>query len=111
MQFSFSEIKFPNGAHLKKRSIFFTYFSHILVTKERPQQIVQHISHLDKYAHILLTPLTFFAFPNFAKIANTSCEASLNSGMTVGVDSSLHHFGATNKYPNGEQNVGCNVYF
>ena len=43
-----------NGAHLKK-GLFLTYFSHFLVTREKLQKFLQHISH----SHIY----TFFAHP------------------------------------------------
>ena len=39
------EIKFQNGTHLKK-GLFLTYFSHILVTREKTQKFIQHISHV-----------------------------------------------------------------
>ena len=42
--FSFLEIKFQNGAHLKK-GLFLTYFSHFLVTREKLQKFLQRISH------------------------------------------------------------------
>ena len=35
----FLEIKFQNGAHLKK-GLFLTYFSHFLVTREKLQKIL-----------------------------------------------------------------------
>ena len=40
----FLEIKFQNGAHLKK-GLFLTIFSHFLVTMEKLQKFRQHISH------------------------------------------------------------------
>ena len=51
--FAFLEIKFQNGAHLKK-GLFLTYFSHFLV-KEKIQKILLHISHLNDTAHISIT--------------------------------------------------------
>ena len=50
----FFGIKFQNGAHLKKR-LFLTYFSHFLVTREKLQKFLQHISHSHTY--------TYFAHP------------------------------------------------
>ena len=35
----FLEIKFQNGAHLKK-GLFLTYFSHVLVTREKTQKFL-----------------------------------------------------------------------
>ena len=52
-----------DGAHLKK-GLFFTYFSHFLVTKEKIQKFLQHISHSH---NILLTLLTFLALPILKK--------------------------------------------
>ena len=50
----FLEIKFQNGAHLKK-GLFLTYFSHFLVTREKLQKFLQHISQTHTY--------TYFAHP------------------------------------------------
>ena len=52
--FSFLKIKFQNGAHLKK-GLFLTYFSHFLVTREKLQKFLQHLSHSHTY--------TYFAHP------------------------------------------------
>ena len=52
---SFLEIKFQNGAHLKK-GLFLTHFSHFLVTREKLQNFLQHISHSHTYM--------YFAHPN-----------------------------------------------
>ena len=40
----FLEIKFQNGAPLKN-GLFLTYFSHFLVTREKFQRFLQHVSH------------------------------------------------------------------
>ena len=50
----FLEIKFQNGAHLKK-GLFLTNFSHFLVTREKLQKFLQRISHSHTY--------TYFAYP------------------------------------------------
>ena len=86
------EIKFKNGYHLKK-GLFLTYFSHFLVTGEKTQKFLQHISHL--HASILLTLLTFFAFPILQKL--WIYHVWFLFGVTPGVDSILRHFGAINK--------------
>ena len=44
----FLEIKFQNGAHSKK-GLFLTYFQHFLVTSEKLQKFLQHISHSHAY--------------------------------------------------------------
>ena len=66
--FSSLEIKFQNGAHLKKGAIL-TYFSHFLVTREKTQKFLQHISHLHTYTYFA-HPIDFFAFP----ILQKNCE-------------------------------------
>ena len=53
----FLEIKFQNGAHLKKR-LFLTYFSLFLVTRENVQKFLPHISHSHKYTYFF-TLLTY----------------------------------------------------
>ena len=73
--FFFLEIKFQNGAHLKK-GLFLTYFSHFLVIREKLQKFLQHISHSHTYtyfAHIL----TFFALPILKKIQILSGMVSI----------------------------------
>ena len=72
--FFFFEIKFQNGAHLKRRTIFdllFTFFSH----QGKLQKILQHLSHSHTY--------TYFAYPwlfcltNYEKNTNLSGTLSL----------------------------------
>ena len=53
--FSFLEIKFQNGAHLKKGYFWSTF--HILVTRETTQKFIQHISQL--HTRVLLTHWLF----------------------------------------------------
>ena len=56
----FLEIKFQNGAHLKK-GLFFTYFSHFLVTREKLQKFLQHISQTHTYTYFgIAHPIDFF---------------------------------------------------
>ena len=61
----FLEIKFQNGAHLKK-GLFLTYFSHFLVTREKLQKFLQHISHSHTYTYFA-HPIDFFCLTNFEK--------------------------------------------
>ena len=56
--FYFLEIKFQNGAHLKKRAIF-DLLSRFLVTREKLQKILQHISHSHTYMYFA-HPIDFF---------------------------------------------------
>ena len=61
----FFEIKFQNGAHLKK-GLFVIYFSHFLVTRESyKNSFSTYLTHI--YTHILLAILTFFALPILKK--------------------------------------------
>ena len=64
--FSFLEIKFQNGAHLKK-GLFLTYFTHFLVTMEKLQKFLQHISHSHTYTYFA-HPIDFFALLILKKI-------------------------------------------
>ena len=67
--------QFQNGAHLKK-GLFLTYFSHFLVTREKLQKFLQHISHSHTYtyfAHLIV----FFALPILKKNTNLSDTVSL----------------------------------
>ena len=66
----FLEIKFQNGAHLKK-GLFLTYFSHFLVTREKLQKFLQHISHSHTYTYFA-HPIDFFGLTNFEKSTNLS---------------------------------------
>ena len=58
--FLFLEIKFHNGAHLKK-GLFLTYFSHFLVTRESyKNSFSTYLTHIHTW--ILLTLLTFLPY-------------------------------------------------
>ena len=57
--FSFLEIKFQNGAHLKKRAIFdllFTFSCH----QGKLQKFLQHISHSHTYIHVFCSTYWLF---------------------------------------------------
>ena len=86
------EIKFQNGAHLKKRAIFdllFTFFSH----QGKLQKFLQRISHSHTYMYFA-NPMDFFALPILKKI--WIYQVWFLFGMSPGVDSYSHHFGAIN---------------
>ena len=88
----------------KKKTIFdliFTFFSHQGKDTKIPYA---HISH------VFCSPIDCFCLPpNFAKIVDLSYWFLF--GVTPGVDSYLHYFGANNKQQNGEQNLSWNVYY
>ena len=50
-----------------------------LVTREKTQKFLHHISHLNTYTYFA-NPIDFFAFPILHKIANLSCMVSLWCG-------------------------------
>ena len=84
----FLEIKFQNGAHLKK-GLFLTYFSHFLVTRESyKNSFSTYLKHIN--TRILLTLLTFFALPILKKIK--IYQVRFLFGMSPGVDSYSRHF-------------------
>ena len=92
--FSFFEIKFQNGAHLKKRAIFdllFTFFSH----QGKLQKFLQHISHTHTYTYFAY-PIDFFCLANFEKKI-LIYQVWFLFGMIPGVDSYLCYFGTINK--------------
>ena len=63
--FSFLEIKFQNGAHLKK-GLFLTYLSHFLVTRGKLQKFLHHVSHSHTYTYFA-HPIDFFCLTNLEK--------------------------------------------
>ena len=88
--FFFLEIKFQNGAHLKK-GLFLTYFSHFLVTREKLQKFLQYISLTHTYTYFA-HPIDLFCLTNFEKIR--IYQVRFLFGMSPSVDS---HFGTVNK--------------
>ena len=60
------EIKFKNGTHLKKKKLFLTYLSNFLVTREKLQKFLQHISQSHTYTYFA-RPIDFFCLTNFGK--------------------------------------------
>ena len=90
----FLEIKFQNGAHLKK-GLFLTYFSHFLVSRESyKNSFSTYLKHI--HTRILLTLLTFVALPILKKKIRIY-QVRFLFGMNPGVDSYSRHFGTINK--------------
>ena len=75
-----------------KKGYFWPIFHIFLVTREKLQKFLEHISHSHS---ILLTLLTFFALPILKKIQ--IYQIRFLFGMSPGVDSYLRHFGTINK--------------
>ena len=59
----------------KKRATFDLIFT-FLVTREKTQRFLQHISHLHKFT-FLAHPIGYFCLTNIAKMKNLSCIISL----------------------------------
>ena len=71
-----------------------TYFSHFLVTREKLQKFIQHISHSHTYTYFA-HPIDFFCLTNFGKKIRIYQERFL-FGMSPGVDSYSCPFGTIN---------------
>ena len=56
--------------------LFLTYFSHFLVTREKLQKFLQHISHSYTYTYFA-HPIDLFCLTNFEKNTNLSGTVSL----------------------------------
>ena len=67
-----------------EKGLFLTYFSHFLVTREKLQKFLQHISHSHTYTYFA-HPIDFFCLTNFEKNMNLLGTVSL--GMSPGVSS------------------------
>ena len=83
---------------LIEKRLFLTYFSHFLVTREKLQNFLQHISHSHTYMYFA-NPVDFFCFTNFEKKIQIYQVWFLwfLFGMRPGVDSYSRHFGTINK--------------
>ena len=91
---SFFGNQISKWAHLKKE-LFLTYFSNVLVTKEKLQTFLQYISHSHTYIYFA-HPIDFFALPILKKYEFIRYVWFL-FGMSPGVDSYSRHFGTINK--------------
>ena len=67
-----------------KKGLFLTYFSHFLVTREKLQKFLQHISQTHSYTYFA-HPIDFFALPILKKIQ--IYQVRFLFGMSPGVDS------------------------
>ena len=65
----------------EKKGAILTYF---LVTREKTQKFLQHISHLHTYIHVFCSPIDYFAFPIY--------HVWFLFGVIPGVDSFSRHF-------------------
>ena len=89
----FFENQISKWCSFEKRAIL-TYFSHFLVTREKLQKFLQHISHSHIYMYFA-HPIDFFCLTNFEKI--WIYQVWFLFGMSPGVDSYLRHFRTINK--------------
>ena len=86
----------------KKKGYFWPTFHSFLVTREKLQKFLQHISHSHSYTYFP-HPIDIFALQIY--------RVWFLFGMIPGVDSYTRHFGTTNKQQNDEQNLSWNVYY
>ena len=93
----------------EKKGLFLAYFSHFLVTREKLQKFLQHISHSQTYTYFA-HPIDLFCLTNF-EIKIRIYQIRFLFGMSPGVDSHSRHFGTINKQQNGKQNLSWNVYY
>ena len=91
----FLNIKFQNGAHLKK-GLFLTYFSHFLVTREKLRKFLQHIFHSHAYMYFAY-PIDFFFFALPIFFLTRTYQVWFLFGVIPGIDSYSRHFGTINK--------------
>ena len=92
----------------EKRAIFDLLFT-FLVTREKLQKFLRHISHSHTYMYFA-HPIDFFALPILKKKIRINQVQFLLS-VIPGVDSYSRHFGTINKYQNSEQNLSWNIYY
>ena len=59
-----------------EKVLFLTYFSHFLVTREKLQKFLQHISHSHTHMYFAY-PIDFFCLNNFEKYTNLLVMVSL----------------------------------
>ena len=72
----FFENQISKWCAFEKKMLFLTYFSHFLVTREKLQKFLQHISHLHTYMYFA-HPVDFFCLTHFEKNTNLSGMVSL----------------------------------
>ena len=82
------------GVSFEKKGLFLTYFSLFLVTREKLQKFLQHISQTHTYTYFA-HPIDFFCLTNFEKIQ--IYQVRFLFGMSPSVDSYSRHFGTINK--------------
>ena len=80
----------------EKKGYFLTYFSHFLVTREKLQKFLQHISQTHTYTYFA-HPIDFFCLTNFEKKKIRIYQVRFLFGMSPGVDSYTRHFETINK--------------
>ena len=80
---------------LKKKGLFLTYFSHFLVTREKLQKFLQHISHSHTYMYFA-HPIDFCLPYQFLKKIQIY-QVRFLFGVIPGVDSYSCHFGTIKK--------------
>ena len=77
-----------------KTGLFLTYFSHFLVTNEKTQRFIQHISHLLTFTYFA-HPIDFFALSILRKLRIYHIRFLF--GVTPRVGSYSRDFGTINE--------------
>ena len=88
--FFFFENQISKWRSFEKKGLFWTYFSHFVVTRGKLQKFLQHISHSHKYIYFA-HPIDLFCHTNFEKIQ--MYQVRFLFGVIPGVDAFSCHFG------------------
>ena len=79
-----------------EKGLFFTYFSHFLVTRKKLQKFFStNLTHIHRPYTYFSHPIDFFALPILKKIR--MYQVWFLFSMNPGVDSYSRHFGTINK--------------
>ena len=81
----------------EKKDYFWPTFYIFLVTREKLQKILQHISHSHTYTHVFCSPYCLFLHYQFWKKKIPIYQVRFLFGTSLGVDSYSRHFGTINK--------------
>ena len=80
----------------EKKRLFLTHFSHLLVTREKLQTFLQHISQTHTYTYFAHPKVDFVCLTNFEK-KKRIYQVRFLFGMSPGVDLYSRHFGTIHK--------------
>ena len=87
-----------NSVQARQKGLFLTYFSHFLVTREKLQKFLQHISHSHTCIHVFCSPYwLFLPYQFWKKIRIYQVRFLFGISPQAGVDSYSCNFGTINK--------------